>query len=419
MSHFAIKRKLNSSQLDFTEHADAWIAQLEAELSKTYPDVSLFSGARSSEFKGALIDLDTIGFNRELSNGLGLLVEQEGTRSQFYLVSDNPIDGDLLKLLSKAVQRACQRAASTTDIKWSALLVQTPKMLSHPTRLEGTLRVGKMTLSASDTDFTDVVYHYDSGTSMSSSYKLQVSRPICVVGHTTASSKENAISRAGRELRRLCGLLAVSWGVPYEIAHPPMPQYDQEGPPQYEVRPGFKLFQEASPVEEWELHPVPSWTDDAWCRAEEGELTAALDMFLEGEYVSARHPSLSAVAYVAAIEAIGNALFTVEQCKCCKSTPGATKKYKATIRLVVSEPVAQTLDRVYAWRSTTVHWGSLHSTEVNANRGWAHMLNPRYSDNLTAVLPELREAARLLIERGLDNQLPESRPLHDVGRMES
>lgn len=419
MSHFAIKHKLISSQLDFTEHADAWIAQLEAELSKTYPDVSLFSGARSSEFKGALIDLDTIGFNRELNSGLGLLVEQESTRSQFYLVSDDPIDGDLLKLLSKAVQRACQKAAATTDIEWSALLVQTPKMLSHPTRLEGTLRVGKMTLSASDTDFTDVVYHYDSGTSMSSGYKLQVSRPICVAGHTTASSKESAIRQAGRELRRLCGLLAVAWSVPYEIASSPMPQYDQEGPPQYKVRPGVRLIQDASSVEKWEVHPAPSWIDDAWRRAEEEKLTAALDMFLEAEYVSARHPSLSAVAYVAAIEAIGNALFTVEPCKCCKLIPGATKKYKATIRLVVSEPVAQTLDRVYGWRSTTVHRGSLHSTEVNANRGWAHMLNPRYSENLTAVLPELREAARLLIERGLDNQLPEARPLHDIVQMES
>lgn len=415
MTHFAVKNKLCTSPLDFTEHADAWIGHLEAELSKTYPDVSLCSSTRSSEFKGAFVDLDTIGVNRELNSGLGLLVEQEGTRNQFFVVSDIPIDGDLFKTLRKAVQRACQKAAAAaTDIEWSALLVQTPKILSHPSRLEGTLRVGKMTLSASETDFTDVVYHYDSGTSMSSGYKWQVSRPICVAGHTTASSKESAISRAGRELRRLCGLLAVSWGVPYEIAHPPMLQYDQEGPPQYKVRPGIRLLHEAPAVEKWEAHPVPSWTDDAWRQAERVELTAALDMFLEAEYVAARHPSLSAVAYVAAIEAIGDALFTVEQCKCCKSIPGATKKYKATIRLVESEPVAQRLDRVYDWRSTTVHRGSLHSTEVNASRGWAHMLNPRYSENLTAVLPELREAARLLIERGLDNQLPESRPLHDI-----
>lgn len=420
MSHFAIKHKLNSSRLDFTEHADAWIAQLEAELSKTYPDVSLCSSTRSSEFKGTLVDLDTIGVDPGLNSGIGLLVEQESTRSQFFAVSDNPIDDGLLKTLSKAVQRACQKAAgAATDIEWSALLVQTPKMLSQPTRLEGTLRVGKMTLSASDKDFTDVVYHYASGNSMSSGYRLQVSRPICVMGQTTASSKESAISRAKRELRRLCGLLAVSWGVPYEIAHPPMPQYDQEGPPQYEVRPGIKLFQEAPPVEKWEAHPVPRWTDESWRQAEREELTAALDMFLEAEYVSARHPSLSAVAYVAAIEAIGNAIFTVEPCECCKSTPGATKKYKATIRLVVSEPVAQTLDLVYGWRSTTAHRGLLHSTEVNANRGWAHMLNPQFSENLTAVLPELRDAARLLIERGLDNQLPESSPLHDVGRTES
>lgn len=420
MTFFAYKHKLTSSQLDFTEHAEAWIAQLQIELSKTYPDVSICSSRRSSEFKGTFVDLDTIDSGRECSSGLGLLVEQNGTRSQFFAVDDNPIDADILKSLSKAVQRASQLAVGVAgDFEWSALLVQTPKMLSHPSRLEGTLRVGNMTLSAADRDFTDVVYHFDSGNSMSSSFKLQVSRPICVVGHTNASSKESAISRAGRELRRLCGLLTVAWGVPYEIATPPMPQYDQEGPPQYEVRPGIRRLQEASPVEKWEVHPVPRWADDAWHRAEEEELTAALDMFLEAEYVSARHPSLSAVAYVAAIEAIGDSLFTVEQCKCCKSIPGATKKYKAAIRLVVSELVAQRLDRVYGWRSKTVHRGSLHSTEVNASRGWAHMLNPRYSENLTAVLPELREAALLLIERGLDNQLPESRPLHDIGRTES
>lgn len=411
MTLFAYKHKLTSSQLDFTAHADAWIAQLEAALSKTYPKVSLCSSTRSSEFGGTLIDLDTISFSCDLSRGLGILVQQENTHSQFYAVSDDPIDDDLINTLSRAVQRACQLAAAkASDFEWSALLSQTPRMLSHPSRLEGTLHIGTMTLRATDTDFTDLVYHHESSNSMSSSYKTQVSRPIWVMGRTNASSMESAINRAGRELRRLCGLLAVAWNVPYEIAVTPMPQYDQ-GPPQYRTRPGIRLVQEAQPVEKWQAHPVPAGIDEAWSQSEKEELTAALDMFLEGEYVRSRHPSLSAVAYVAAIEAIGNTLFTAEACKCCKSIPGATKKYKASIRLVVSEQFARRLDRVYGWRSTTVHKGSLHSTEVNWSRGWARMLDPRDTEYLTDVIPDLREVARLLIARGLNDELPEPRPL--------
>ncbi|MGC2940954.1 MULTISPECIES: hypothetical protein [unclassified Brevibacterium] len=418
MTVFAHKHKLFSSRLNFTEHADGWIAQLQIELSKTYPNVSICSSSRSSDFGGTFIDLGTIDSGREFNSGLGLLVEQDDTRSQFYAVDDDPIDGGLLKSLSKAVQRAVQLVvAVAADFEWSALLVQTPRMLSYPCRLEGTLHIGSMTLRATDTDFTDLVYHHDSGNSMSSGYKMQVSRPIWVVGRTNASSMESAVSKAGRELRRVCGLLAVAWGVPYEIAVAPMPQYDQ-GPPQHKVRPGICLVQEASPVEKWEAHPVPRWTDDAYHQAEGEELTAALDMFLEAEYVSARHPSVSAVAYVAAIEAIGNTLFTSEVCTCCNSLPGATKRYRETVRLVVSDSVAQRLNRVYGWRSTTVHQGSLHSTEVNWSRGWARMLDPRDSENMAAVIPELREATRLLIERGLNNQLPEPRPLHIAAQLE-
>ncbi|MCT1448774.1 hypothetical protein M3G43_16080 [Brevibacterium casei] len=418
MTTFAHEHKLTSSKLDFTTHADAWIAQLEAALSKAYPDVSLCSSTRSSDFGGTFIDLGTIRSDREHRSRLGLLVEQESTRSQFYVVGDEPIDDNLINTLLKSVQQACQRAAAeASDFEWSALLTQTPRMLSHPSRLESPMQIGTMTLRATDTDFTDLVYHYDSGNSMSSGYKMQVSRPIWVTGRTNASSIESAISRAGRELRRLCGLLAVAWDVPYEIAVAPMPQYDQ-GPSQYRNRPGMRLVQEAPPVEKWQAHPVPNWLDDAWSPAAKKELTSALDMFLEGEYVGARHPSLSAVCYVAAIEAIGNTLFTTEVCQCCNSVQGATRKYKASIRLVVSEHVARELDRVYKWRSTTVHQGSLHSTEVNWSRGWAHMLDPHYSKNLTHVIPELRRAARLLIVRGLNDELPESRPLQVAERTE-
>jgi hypothetical protein len=418
MTILAHSHKLTSSKLDFTAHADAWIARLEAALSKTYPDVSLCLGTRSNDLGGTLIDLDTIGSGREHSSRFGLLVKQESERSQFSVVSDDPIDGSIIKTLSKAVQRACQLAAEeASDFEWSALLVQIPRMLSYPSRLECTLHIGKMTLRATDTDFTDLVYHYDSGNSMSSGYKMQVSRPIWVMGRTNASSMESATSRAGRELRRLCGLLAVAWDVPYEIAIAPMPRCDQ-GPPQYRTRPGIRLVQEASPVDNWQAHPQLRGTDGLWSQAEKAELTASLDMFLEGEYVRARHPSLSAVSYVAAIEAIANTLFTVDTCECCLSTPGATRKYKEAVRLVVSERVALRLDRVYGWRSTTVHQGSLHSTEVNWSRGWARMLDPRDSRNLTDAIPDLRNAARLLIARGLKDQLPKPRSLKVAERTE-
>jgi hypothetical protein len=176
-------------------------------------------------------------------------------------------------------------------------------------------------------------------------------------GQLTASESASAAT----ELHRLRGLLALAWDSHWTIRGMPwnatLTVPERIGPPIPDNWPRSSGDREKDPVE------LPEWTDRAWSRLDdEPALRQALAAHLEGVAIHPRHPSFALIAYVAAIEAVGQKLRPPETCPACKQVKGSTSRFTQALRRVMSGREARKLN-IYAVRSKTAHEGLLLGDE--------------------------------------------------------
>ena len=403
MDSFDNEVLIESARFDFTTHGNHWLELFSENLAQADIDIRLDFIERSSSQEGITIRLSLNG--RSLAEtGVRILVRD--TSAEFRLFHPGTEREEILSVITQAVSSATQHAGrSTKNFKWSAMIAQAPHAKHHPTRLVSTLHVEDLTIEPGNTVFAEVVHP---GRTFDSSYRIHLSQPLRVRGQTPASSWELASLKADHTMRRLCGLLALIWEIPYKVATSVVDcRYGDAS--SRSTRAGIQLADDSADGSvSWEEHLIPEHADKAWRKLNSSvALQNAVDAYLEARYVQEQHQALALVAYISSIEAIANLLF--ERPK----DSGITKAFRAALRVVLSEAEAEKLDRVYSWRSTTVHQGRMHGAGASSAPLLTDIFATDVFSNLASLLPQLRRAARTLLVRALLEQLPSKRKLDD------
>ena len=118
---------------------------------------------------------------------------------------------------------------------------------------------------------------------------------------------------------------------------------------------------------------LPCWLDEVWSVLDrDAALGDALDAYYEAMRLTAEHPSVAYAMYVAAIEAVGARIAPLERCSCCERCridTGATRRFRAALRTVLTARQVKTLaDEAYGLRSATAHIGTLHGLDTQYGR---------------------------------------------------
>jgi hypothetical protein len=177
--------------------------------------------------------------------------------------------------------------------------------------------------------------------------------PVIVEGTNSGYVWDAACRIAAREVRRLCALLSVASGHPWVLRQSPTM-----------AEPGILDLPDVLPAPEGFDPPelgvgcprleVPHWLPTANVKLDaDEELCNALLAYHEGILLKRGHPSLAAVAFVAALDGIGR-----------RHASGSKNRVKAAAARVLSEEEASALVDAYELRCSTVHEGVMHGGEV-------------------------------------------------------
>ena len=219
-----------------------------------------------------------------------------------------------------------------------------------------------------------------------------------------------ASKKVAFDLYRVCSLLSVALDVCAVVRESPAPRPwgIRKAPPRLSWQKERDLpvaSETPSAVQVFPADLASAWnemTRRPW-------LAHAVGSYHEGLLTDSPHPSLALVAYVAAIEAVANRLFTESRCPTCEAHENVAARFRAALRLVLDESEAERLGSIYNPRSLTVHQGRLHGSETVPGSFGFGFHNPEQGF-LVKVL-QLRRAARELLLLALRGQLPHKTPL--------
>lgn len=220
----------------------------------------------------------------------------------------------------------------------------------------------------------------------------------------------NVSAEAATLLHRLRGLLAIAWDRNWTVRGLPAPE-SYALPAWIGGPPSPELGREAERGEQLEAVPVdiPGWMDHAWALLDDDRaLENSVAIHLEGVALHDRHPSVALLAYVAAIESIGQSMDQPKRCPVCRQILGATSAFRQALGEVMSDDEAAALG-FPKLRGSTVHSGVLHGNEglLGALRDWGEEEDPRHRFGYE-VVGRLRRASRELIGKHLGTEdLPE------------
>jgi hypothetical protein len=200
---------------------------------------------------------------------------------------------------------------------------------------------------------------------------------------------------AARLLHRLRMILALAWDRHWTVRDMPRPQAfplpSFIGPGESELQLGSPEGFEHVPVE------VPAWASEAWTGLETDKTTRdAAASHLEGVAISDWHPSFAFLAFVAAIEAIGQAMEKPERCPECNQIIGSTAAFAQALRVVMPDDQIRELNPAKI-RSSTIHAAVLHGDEtlLGSTPDWGEAEPERVF--AWERVPALRDASRRLI----------------------
>ncbi|MFD0068755.1 hypothetical protein [Streptomyces sp. NPDC127574] len=199
--------------------------------------------------------------------------------------------------------------------------------------------------------------------------------PVVVTGQVETYHWDPVVPVAQAQLSRLCALLTLHRGQLWEPRTLPIPQ----GPngsvlkiptsvgPEFPSPHGKEWTGEIPPgTGTWRL---PPWVLEAWQRLDDdSELQTALSAYYEAVRLRRRHPSLSLLTFVAAIEGVGMRSVPDATCDChpeCKHRKGvAEKRFRKALKTVLTQKqVKELAGPLYDQRSHTGHRGTLFGSE--------------------------------------------------------
>jgi len=103
------------------------------------------------------------------------------------------------------------------------------------------------------------------------------------------------------------------------------------------------------------IEPLPKWFGDAWRRLDENPLVRdAVAIHYEGLRLQEDHPSFAVVAFVSAIETVGQ----------LRGATTSRARFRAGLEIVTNAEIVEELVEAYAARSGTAHGGKLHGGEI-------------------------------------------------------
>lgn len=401
---------LGSSPAVWEIQGDEWLHWFGVELA------ARLSGAQVT---GSSFDANSAPFvevRLQLGTGAGLRMLLGATADQVLAIAtgsneDRPDDRTLNALSDAVAAVGANLGGSGRQFEWEAFIGPSPGRSAHQGHyLEAPAQVGPLRLES-----TGVVHEEASAAILPSfsSWTIHRSVPISVTGTSNGYQWEIASMDAARDLRTLCGLLSLSSESEFSVRDSPWPveegrRHVPDRPPWYSSPPTAQ-----SDVLPGEAFAAPVWISDCWLAARAGDWRSrALDVYLEGVYAESEHPSLAAVSYIAAVEAVATRLFNHQRCGECRAPRYIAASFRAAIRVVLDEQDASELDAVYTSRSKTVHQGSLHGSETTPGAlsigFWSADTN---RDFRWRTLMRLRVAAGRLVRRALTDELPVKGPL--------
>jgi hypothetical protein len=326
------------------------------------------------------------------------------------IVSDGPQDDAQVAPWIRAVEAANARMTDQhPTFRWVALVGPAPSEQESGMGLTGPATVGPLELRPGGVCHTEHVRSSIGPPSFSSRVVFQ-SWPVIVEGMASGYNWYPAQEAATRDLNRLCALLTVAFGRTWTVRQGPA--MVEEGEAQI-VIPEYGRFEEHHGDSDLAHDDVsvPSWLSSAWDVAVGEQLASdALGAYYEGMLLRDAHPSIALLAFVAAIEAVGQKRLPAERCECCNAVTNSGERFRQALILVVSEDEATTLKRMaYGPWSRTVHAAKLHGREAvrgAVSTGSLFGIEPSYRFEM-ATVRQLEWASRQLVQRLLKGEISE------------
>lgn len=144
-------------------------------------------------------------------------------------------------------------------------------------------------------------------------------------------------------------------------------------------------------------------------------LTESFEMYAEAMKIERKHPSLAHIAYVSAIERIGQELKPPNKCcgvagdanlhcENCVAVKGASAAYRAALRTVLSQSETKRFFKLSYGkrRSKTVHEAVLHGNESTADSTMHHSL-VQDNGHFSFEVERVKKIAREVLLAALDN----------------
>lgn len=219
--------------------------------------------------------------------------------------------------------------------------------------------------------------------------------PVVAYGESVGFDWFKAGQLAARDLRRLCGLLSVAtdraWTLRQAPAHPAPEKVDLPA-----VAPWSPTDDPVVPADPAKAAKLPPWVSDAWSRLEtDPDLDGVLSSHLEGLLMEASHPSFAMIAFVGAIETLGERLTT---------ETSSNSRFRAALSRVLVPDEAKRLASAYGRRSGTAHAGKLYGSEgVFDFMSYPSMFLPDPAFQFAfGELRKVRQASSSLLKLALD-----------------
>jgi hypothetical protein len=288
--------------------------------------------------------------------------------------------------------------------EWSAYIGPVGEQMSGTQRIVQGFRVAGLTANPATSEYIDVVRQQIPSLAAGCGAGADLSFPVKVDGNSQGYDWHAALELVNRDLNRLCAILSVAFNANWMIRHAPNLKvfFGEFSLPAARFDILGRYSNSDLPLEDL---TAPSWLEEAWQRLDQDEaLATSLHAYHQGLGLEETVPSFALVAYVGSIESLGSILDSPKPCETCQNVPGAARRFRNALKLVLSPKDAQALyKQVYPDRSKTAHEGRLHGGEITGEARYiTQIFTHSTSDEFcNQVVRRVRQTNRMLLRHFL------------------
>ena len=288
----------------------------------------------------------------------------EGVLVWVGLVDDRDQD-DQIQLWSDIVTIAVDKVLKGySDYEWVAIIGPIAPFKTQFIVEPAT--IGGMIVSKSTSAYSEVTSSFVPNVR---SWGVATSHPVTVEGVSKGYNWTVASISATENLNLLCALLSVALDANWRVRQAPRvgSASDQEIPRIHPLLAGFPLSDgDVHSVLEDDI-PIPEWCAHAWRNVlDDSDLRAALHAYHQGVAIEETSPSFALIAYVGVVEGMGKHIEQVTRCETCGNVTQSARRFRKSLKEVLSNREVKELADVYDRRSKTAHEGGMFGNEVLA-----------------------------------------------------